>query len=424
MNGPEQAFAHPPMVTAGLLGVAARRLAPGDIRASAEQCAAYLRYTRRGDPPADAVIAMTRRLPGGHGSRMIDTAIEQGIDAVPDPPPELVAFFDSLAMPYWVDTAQLELASRVTARTGAAGFTALTMALLGGYLASRVAKTLVASGELEHMAPRRLAETAAWFAQVTDLGGLQPDAPGYKATLRVRLVHAKVRAGLAATPGWDLNAWHHPLNQSQLAGTTMLFAWSLINGSRALGLKFTARERAAVYHQWRYTGFLLGIDTAILPVDEADAWRLWWIQAQLEFANPDQDSQRLAHALIHAIGPVLVGNSRDPLSRAGRIAVTEVMSAYARLVLGSDHADFLRPPDRKSVQAFVIAAAIATAALEYPRRVLPGATRCAETLGRHARSALTCRMATTQGRRTAAPTNGGYRAHPDTSNSRRTRTCP
>lgn len=424
MKGLEQALAHPPMVTAGLLGVAARRLAPGDIRASAGQCAAYLRYTRRGDPPADAVIAMARRLPGGHGSRMIETAIEHGIDAVPDPPPELVAFFDSLAVPYWVDTDQLELASRVTARTGAAGFTALTMALLGGYLASRVAKTLVASGELEHMAPRRLAETAAWFAQVTELGGLHPDAPGYKATLRVRLLHAKVRAGLAASPGWDFDAWHHPVNQAQMSGTTMLFGWSLLNGSRGLGLKFSRRERAAVYHQWRYIGYLLGVDTAVLPVDENDAWKLWSIQAQLEFTNPDQDSHRLAHALIQAIGPVLIGEGRDPLSRAGRIAVTEFLSACARLALGKHYADFLGLSDRKTAQAIVIAAAAATAALEYPRRLLPGATRCAETLGRHTRSALTQRMATTQHQRRAASIDGEISCPSPASTSKRNRTCP
>jgi hypothetical protein len=242
----------PPLLTEFPFTFVTRLLAPGDIRATAGQRDAYLRYTRMGDPAADAVAEMIRRFPTGQGRRMFETAVEKGITAVENPPDELVAFFAQVdAVPYWVDPDQLDLACRVIARTGVlAGFTSLSMAaLMGGYLASRVVKTLVRTGNLDRMAPRRIAETTAWFTEVTTPAGLQRFAPGFKSTIRVRLMHAMVRAAMTRRTDWDFAAWDHPVNQSTLAGTIMLFAVANVTGSQALGMHFSHREKDAVYHQ-------------------------------------------------------------------------------------------------------------------------------------------------------------------------------
>ncbi len=388
---------NPPLLSTGPFEHATRTLAPGDIAATAEQREAYLRYTHLGDPAADEVVAMFARLPTGQGRALFERALEEGIEALPEPPPELTALFEQVRMPYWVDTDRLDHACRVIARTGPLAYTSLSMlALLGGYLASRVTKTLTSTGTLQRMAPRRLAETGIWFSEVTAAGGLERFAPGWKNTLRVRIRHATVRAGLSRRPDWEFEEWDHPINQSQQCGTVLIFAMAFITGSQAGGIHFSHNERDAVYHMWRYIGFLLGTDPVLLFTDEHDAWRLFWLQADYEFRRPDHDSRNLAAALIAAIGPLLVGDGRDLASRVGRSTVTEFMSAYARLVLGKDNADFLGLSDRKLFQHITVGAAKAVAALEYPRRVVPGATGCAERLGRRASLALTHRMATRQ----------------------------
>jgi len=387
-SGPE--IPDPVLFGAFPFNIGFRLLAPDDIRPTAAQRESYRRFTRIGDPVADAVVAMFRRLPTGVGRRMFELAVEQGIEAVDDPPGELTAFFAQVdAMPYWVDPHKLELAARVTARTGPWGayFALPGLALMGGYLASRADKTLMASGNLTEMAPRRLAETANWWLDVTSPGGLGRFAPGFKGILRVRLMHALVRAGMQRRPDWNYDEWDHPVNQSQTVGTLMLFSLANIIGCQALGLRFSPSEKAAVYHFWRYVGVLLGLDPEIIPADEVDTWRLFWLQADYEFL-PDDDSRKLAQALLAAGGESLTLDDDDPASRVVRQVFTNYVAAYSRLLLGRSNADFLGLPDSKPFQAAVLLTAAVNRAAEIPRQFVPGATRVSEVLGQRVRQHL------------------------------------
>lgn len=354
--------------------IGTRMLGPGDIRATPDQRQAYLRYTRMGDPIADRVVEMIGRLPTGEGRRMFETAVEHSIAAVTDAPLELVAFFESVdAVPYWVDHGKLAHAAHVSARVGAVTtMTAMSMlALMGGYVASRADKTLVGTGDLTAMAPRRLAETATWTFDVIAPGGLERFAPGFKGILRVRLMHALVRAGMNRRPDWDYARWDHPVNQSVTAGTRLLFSLANIVGAQAFGAHFTRREKDAIYQLWRYVGYLMGIHPELLPAGETDTWRLLWLQADYEFL-PDEDSQRLAQALAGAIGPSIVGDDTDLAHRLARHLVAGFLCAYSRLILGKTNADFLGLADSKPFQAAVVAFAVTNRLLEYPRRATPG----------------------------------------------------
>jgi hypothetical protein len=263
-----------------------------------------------------------------------------------------------------------------------AGFTSLSMfSLMGGYLASRADKTLVATGDLAAMAPRRLAETLTWTVDVTAPGALERFAPGFTGTMRVRLMHAMVRAGMSRLPGWDFEDWDFPVNQSTMAGTLMLFSMGNVVGSQALGVQFSRRDKDALYHFWRYVGFLLGVDAELLPADEADTWRLLWLQADYEF-RPDEDSTRLGQALLAALGPMALGSSRNPAVAVARLATTEFLCAYSRLILGSSNADALELPDNKLAQLAVAGFAAANYTLRYPMRFVPGLPRMWEVVGR------------------------------------------
>lgn len=98
---------------------------------------------------------------------------------------------------------------------------------------------------------------------VTAPGALERFAPGFTSTLRVRLMHAMVRAGMSRRPDWDFDDWDHPVNQSTMAGTLMLFSLGDVVGSQALGVQFSRRDKDALYHFWRYVQFLLGVDAEV-----------------------------------------------------------------------------------------------------------------------------------------------------------------
>lgn len=380
-----QGIVDPPLFREFPFNIGLRLLAPGDIRPTPEQRDRYRRFTQMGDPLADDLVAAFRRLPAGVGRAQFETALEQGIEAVADPMPELVAFFDTVAArPYWVDQTKIDHAVRVSARIGmVASFTAMSMfSLMGGYLASRADKTLVATGDLEAMAPRRLAETMTWTVDVTGPGALERFATGFTSTMRVRLMHAMVRAGMSRRPDWDFDDWDHPVNQSTMAGTLMLFSLGNVVGSQALGVQFSRKDKDALYHFWRYVGFLLGVDAELLPADEADTWRLLWLQADYEF-RPDEDSTRLGQALQSALGEMALGGSSHPAAQVGRSVITEFMCAYSRLILGTTNADALELPDNKLAQLMVAGFAATNFTLRYPMRVVPGLSRVWESVGRY-----------------------------------------
>ncbi|WP_433681785.1 oxygenase MpaB family protein [Nocardia sp. CA-119907] len=388
MTHDNQLLPTPPLFTEFPFRYAVPLMAPGDLRCTAAQRDSFRRFAQVGDPLADAVIAMFKRLPVGEGRRMFEIAVERGIDAVPDAPAELVAFFGQVeADPYWLDRIKIDRGARVVERTSVWGGIAMGMfALMGGYLASRADKTLVGTGDLDAMAPRRLAETTQWWLDVTTPGGLERNQVGYKSVLRVRLMHALVRAGMNRRPDWDYAAWDHPVNQVLTVGTLGLFSMANLVGAQALGLRFSAEEKDAVFQLWRYVGFLLGIDAEILPTNETDTWRAFWILADTEFI-PDEDSRRLAQALVPAAGGLFIGT--DTIAkRVIRRVITSYMVAYSRIVLGPTNSDFLGLENSKFFQSAVMATAVVNGALEVPRQLIPGATRLQEKLGARLRARL------------------------------------
>lgn len=388
---------HPPFFQRYPARVAVH-VAPVDMRATPAQLAAFRRFAGAGDPLADAVVAEMRTLPAGEGRRRFEQALAGGVESVPAGPALRALFAQVDAEPCWLDRGLLALGARTVQRTGLAGaYGALVdVALMGGYLSFRPPKVLVRTGEIDAMAPRRITETAVWWQAVTDDGGLERAAAGFRDTLRVRLAHAHVRAAMNARSDWDHAAWDAPVNQPQLVGTLLLFSLVSLLGLRAMGFRFADREVDAVLHLWRYTGYLLGIDRDLLPASETDAWRLLWLMAATEL-GPDEDSRRLGSALSAAL-PALHGIRGD--GRGARLAGWAVVgyhSALSRLVFGNGNGDALGLPRRRGFAALVVALAIVTFGAETVRRWIPGATSLAVRVGQWSRRRMLARLVRHQG---------------------------
>jgi hypothetical protein len=255
---------------------------------------------------ADAVVAAMAELPGGQGHRLLDSALNHGIDAVPDAPPALRDLFAQLdEVPFWVNWEQLDLGGAVFLRSGLFGvLTAGLAALPLSYSSPAGNKPLVFSGQLIKRASRRLGETARFVYLTSQPGALRRFGDGFKATVKVRLIHAQVRRLLKESGRWDASQWGEPINQAYLAATNLIFSVVLLDGMRSFGLRSTQAEREALMQLWRYSGYLSGVAPELLCATETEARRLLEMVLELE-GPPDDDSRALINALMlvgHATG--------------------------------------------------------------------------------------------------------------------------
>lgn len=190
-------------------------------------------------------------------------ALEEGIDAVPDPPEALTRFFGAVdQVPDWVNFDLVDQGASVIRRMGkVAGDVLLQLSLIGGYRFGGPADLLVATGGLTGAtAMRRLGETETWTLSVTTPGAMRRYEGGFKLTVHVRLMHALINDRFERGGRWDTGRWGLPISQADLAGTLGLFSGALLIGARALGWLVTPQDSRAVMHLWKYVGWLMGVN--------------------------------------------------------------------------------------------------------------------------------------------------------------------
>jgi hypothetical protein len=258
-------------------------------------------YLLRVDPLADAVVDAIEALPPGRGWAMLGEALERGIAAVTGAPDAMRALFAEVdRVPPWVDWAALDAGGELLMRSGAFGGMVLgAKSLTMGYASPGGNKPLVLSGRLTQNAARRLDETARFVQAVCRPGGMRRSADGFHITVKVRLMHAQVRRMILRSGAWDEARWGAPINQHDMAGTTLLFSLSVIDGLRALGLVIPPAEAERYIQLWRYVARLMGCDPDLVPGSELQAWQLADLIAAT-MGEPDDDSRALVAAMLNA----------------------------------------------------------------------------------------------------------------------------
>lgn len=352
-----------------------------DPHPSAGQMTEIRQQMCSGDPLADALVEMYASLPGGKGRALLDQALEQGIDSIDHPPAALTALFDQVdAEPIWLDRDKLALACDVSLRVGIAGELVLrNLSLMGGYMGAAAAKPLVFTAQLDKRTSGRLVETSKFWIDVTSHGGLERHGDGFKSAVRVRVMHAQVRAMLRQSDKWDAG-WGMPLNQWDSMATILEFSSIFLTGLRAIGYLFTKKEREAVIHLWRYIGYLMGVDERLLPASEVDSMRaLYHVTATI--CEPDEDTRRLGQALANATWQF----ADDSFFSQGLARLEYTLRAgYTRYVLGDDAGDRLGLP-RTAAKFFWPAQIPLRMGAELLRMGLPGVNRALVKRGQRAR---------------------------------------
>jgi hypothetical protein len=325
----------------------------------------------RVDPLADAVIDDFVEL-GAAGWQMLGRALLEGIDAVAEAPESLRALFAELdEVPRWVDWKRIDRASQLFFRTGAPGGIVLgAKSLCYGYCSPGGNKPLMFTGGLRRKSVnRRLAETGRFVVATCSPDGLRRQGEGFAATVRVRLMHAKVRRMLMDHPEWDDERWGLPINQHDMLGTSLLFSQSFLEGVRQFGFTVTRQQADDYLHLWRYSGYLIGVAPELLPVTEPDADELADL-ILLTQGEPDEDSKTLVDALVHA--PEVVAETDADRRRAKY----QVALGYGlcRSLLGREIADKLDLPNTPWRRVVPTVAKV-IAGLEPLRRLVPRVDR-------------------------------------------------
>lgn len=309
----------------------------------------YFAAMNRGDPLADAFVSDLPAIGRGRGMRQLRQACRQGIETVPEAPDSLRALFAQLdATPPWVDLAAIDHGTEHVGRyTRQAGIVLGAASLVSGYANSAASRPLEMTGRYIESAGARTIEVSSWLAEVSAVGGLERHGAGFELTVRVRVIHALVRQALSRDPAWDAPAWGAPICQAYLAYTLVEFCLIPLRGLRAIGAPYLPYEVDAAYARWRYLGHLLGIDTHLLPVDEADQERL---EAIYLLTRPPVDEY--CRSLVASINAdFLVAEMEELLparpARLHRLA-PHVVHGLERLFLGDVLADELGIPDTRA----------------------------------------------------------------------------
>lgn len=320
---------------------------------------------RVGDPLGEAVAAALAADPSLRAQ--VDLGLRAGLSAVEDPDPAVAALLRELeAACAAVGEDLLERGSRpyFTIPFPAHIYDLGAGALIRSYAPPEPAAVLMGTGELVERTYQRLLDTAHWINLCMLPGGLRRGAPGYIATAEVRLLHARIRNGLArARPDADVL----PLHQVDLARTWLDFTLVTIEAAATIGMDLTEEEQHTLYRFWRHLGRLLGIGDGADPgllrgvVDGASAARLERRVAAVT-GPPSEDSRTLTAVGLRAIAQALHDLGRLPLWAADQLVHT-----VSRRMQGDELADDLGV--RRHGAALAVAP-VAVAVMRAHRRAL------------------------------------------------------
>lgn len=310
------------------------------------------------DEPAAALVAAFRRPsddPARVTMRQFNTALESGVDSVPDCPEALRSFFAIVEdTPDWVEFDLINEGAKAYRSYGRNVRDVMAdLCLIGGYRFGGPPDLLVLTGLLSGSgALKRMGETVHWSTAVTEHDGMRREADGFKLTVHVRLMHALVDHAYETNGRWDTDQWGLPVNQADQGFTLGLFSAVLLRGLRRLGVRVTDAESLAMMHLWKYVGWLMGVNDDFLRDTEAEQDRLQYhlllSQGPLTSAGP-----KLANAIVDAERRQHFPNL--PRLRSGYAHFRRL--SMLRFFLGEDGMRELELPRTSPVAAYAVIAA-------------------------------------------------------------------
>ena len=303
----------------------------------------YIRHTLIGDPELDPVMEELSTLPTAEIHRLVRGAVEQQEDVMARAPKILCDFMESVREPpSWVDFKAF--------RPGIRAFHANMSNMLIAYavgsavegFSTLVSKSFSITGRVTGMGnggQRRLRQNNRHMVEIYYPGGLDRDGDGWKVSMRIRFIHARVRRLMAESEAWNHEAWGTPLSAAHIGGIS-LFTFSIrqFEHATSMGAIVTPDQKESIVAIWRYVGHILGVPESILYTDEDEARNLYKVAHMCE-PPPDEDSLAVANTVFKVI-PVMAGVKTE----AEQKSLSKYAYRLSRALIGNQLAEKFKYP--------------------------------------------------------------------------------
>ena len=309
----------------------------------------YIRHTTIGDPELDPLLEELSSLPPKELNRFVTAGIEQKQDDFRAAPQCLRNFFDDLKEPAWLDHEALKPGVRAFVGNVVNIFAAFVAGVLIDGFSTLISKSFVDTGRIFDDGVRRLRQNNRHQVEIFWPGGLLRENDGWKLSIRIRFVHARVRHLLSHSGEWDFDVYGTPISAAHLGYSLACFSARTLKHSETLGAVYTKEERESFCAVWRYAGHVMGIPETIIYTDEQDALKMHRVGTTCE-PPPSEDAIVMANALINS-APLVAGIT-DRAERAKLVKNT--IYPISRLLIGETLADNLKFPKNRKV-AMVLA---------------------------------------------------------------------
>lgn len=302
----------------------------------------FVHHTMVGDPLADAVCAAFEAVPREQQAAWLRDGIERGASAIPDAPAELHEFLHvSEQVPPWFDADATRAGCRAFHGHSEMFIGAFVGAVLIEGFATLISQSFSVTGRLVDQGTKRLKQNNRHLVEIFLPGGLDRSGDGWKLSVRIRLMHARVRWLLSRSGEWDADEVGVPLSAAHIGFATAAFSGLLLKRVAMLGIRLTPEERASFMLVWRYAGHLMGVPPALQAATEAEALALHRIGVACE-PPPRLEAILLANGLINS-APIVAGITEP----AARKRLAQRVYSVSRALIGDALADQLRyPPSR------------------------------------------------------------------------------
>ena len=301
----------------------------------------YIRQTTMSDGPADAVMDALSGLDTGEVNRVVQTCMAGGGGS-----PALCDFFrEAERTPAWFDPKALYPGYEAFHEQSDLFIPAFVVATLRN-ASTLIARSFYASGRvMGAFGLRRIRQNTRHFIEIMLPNALDLHGDGWKLSVRIRLVHARLRWLIRDTKAWDESVYGVPLSPAHMALASANFSATMLRYAGMLGASLDAEKRHGFMQAWRYASWLIGTPEHLLFEGDYDRTVEFGEVAHLCEPPPNDESRAIAKAVVEAL-PLIAQENEPDWSRHD--AFVDHTYRVARALLGDGLADGLGFPAHRT----------------------------------------------------------------------------
>ncbi len=305
----------------------------------------YIAHMHVGDPLADAAMRDLTRMDPAESGRLLQAAFQLQDAVLRDAPPSLQRFVHEVAtIPPWYDRAVAQHGCRVFLHNPDQFLAAFAAGAIVEGFSTMISKSFAITGRMIDDGVRRLRQNLRHLLDIFLPRGVEPSGDGWKLTLRIRMVHARVRTLLKDSEEWEYANWGLPLSAAHLALASAAFSARLLELAQKLGAALKDKDdREAFMAVWSYDAWIMGVPDPLLFHSQADGLRLFTLGNLCE-PPPDEDAIALANCIVNS-APVVIGVT-EPKARAD---FARYAYRIARELVGDARAERLHFPPKNPI---------------------------------------------------------------------------